>query len=49
VKYTVEMASGGKTYVPSSIKIGVGFQAILRFGLNNLRGCSVGIEDGKYL
>jgi hypothetical protein len=29
MKYTVEMASGGMTYIPSFIKIGSGFQTLL--------------------
>jgi hypothetical protein len=36
-------------YTPSFIKIGTSDQAILRFCLRNLRGCSVGITDGRDL
>jgi hypothetical protein len=36
-------------YIPSFIKIGTGIQAILRFSLKNLRGCNVGITDGRNL
>jgi hypothetical protein len=34
-------------YIPSFMKIGTGVQAILRFPLSNLRGCNVGITDGR--
>jgi hypothetical protein len=37
------------TYIPSLMKIDAGVQAILRFSLRNLRGCNVGITDGKDL
>jgi hypothetical protein len=49
--YTVEMASCGMiySYLPSFMKIGIGVQAALRFCLRNLRGCNVGITDGKDL
>jgi hypothetical protein len=29
------------------MKIGTGIQAILRISLRNLRGCDVGITDGR--
>jgi hypothetical protein len=45
--YAVEIASCGTIYVPSSMKTGTGFQAILRFCLRNMRGCNVGITDGR--
>jgi hypothetical protein len=48
MKYTVQMVSDGIIYVPSFMKIGTGVQAILRFYLENLRGCNVGITDGIY-
>jgi hypothetical protein len=32
-----------------SMKTGTGVQAILRFSLSNLKGCSVGITDGRDL
>jgi hypothetical protein len=47
MKYAVEIASCGMIYLMSFIKIGTGVQAILRFGLRNLRGCNVGITDGR--
>jgi hypothetical protein len=48
-KYTVEMASCGMIYIRSFVKTGTGIQAILRFCLRNLRGCNVGITDGRNL
>jgi hypothetical protein len=36
-------------YIPVFMKIGRGFQAILRFGLRNSRGCNVCITDGRDL
>jgi hypothetical protein len=47
MKYTAEIASCGIIPVPSFLKIGTGVQAILRFFLRNLRGCNVGITDGR--
>jgi hypothetical protein len=44
VKEAAEM-----TYVSSFIKIGTVVQAILRFCLNNLRGCNVGITEKRDL
>jgi cytochrome c553 len=41
-----EMASYGKIYIPSFMKIGAGLQKLLRFCLSNLRGCNVGIIEG---
>jgi hypothetical protein len=37
----------GMIYTPSFRKIGIGVQEILRFDLRSLRGCNVGITDGK--
>jgi hypothetical protein len=31
------------------MKNGAGIQAVLRFSLRNLRGCNVGIADGRDL
>jgi hypothetical protein len=42
------MASYGTKYVPSFVKIDVEVKAILRFSLGNLRGCNVGIIEGRY-
>jgi uncharacterized protein YraI len=47
--YSFEMASCGIIYLPSFMKIAAGLQAILRFCLRNLKGCNVGITDGRYL
>jgi hypothetical protein len=49
MKYAVEMGSGGMIYTPTFMKTGTGVQAILRFCLSNLRGCTVGITDGRDL
>jgi hypothetical protein len=43
MKYANDMVSGGMIYILSFIKTGTGVQAILRFYLYNLRGCSVSI------
>jgi hypothetical protein len=47
MKYVAEIASCGMIYDPGFMKISTGFQAILRFSLRNLRGCNVGITDGR--
>jgi hypothetical protein len=47
--YAVEVASRGMIYLPCFIETGRGVQAILRFCLKNLRGCDVGITDGRDL
>jgi hypothetical protein len=47
MKYTVEMALCGMIDIKSFMKIGTGVPKILKFGLRNLRGCNVGITDGK--
>jgi hypothetical protein len=36
-------------YIPSLMKTGIDVQEILRFFLRNLRGCNVGIADGRGL
>jgi hypothetical protein len=36
-------------FLSSFMKIGLGVQAILRFFLRNLRGCNVGITNGRDL
>jgi hypothetical protein len=38
LKYAVQMASGGMTYIQDLMKTGTGVQAILRFCLRNLKG-----------
>jgi hypothetical protein len=45
VQYTIKMDLGGTIYVPSFVKIGVGFLAALRLWLRDFKGCSVGIND----
>jgi hypothetical protein len=47
--YAVEIPSQGMIFLPSFMKIDAGVQAILRFCLRNLRGCNVGITDGRDL
>jgi hypothetical protein len=47
--YPIEMDSCGVIYVPSFMKTGTGVQAILRFCLNNLACCNVGVSDGRDL
>jgi hypothetical protein len=49
MKYAVEIASYGMIYLLSFRKTGAGIQAILRFCLRNLRGCNIGITDGRNL
>jgi hypothetical protein len=49
MKYAVEKASCGMIYLPSFMKIGTGVQVILKFCLRILRGCDVGISDGRDL
>jgi hypothetical protein len=43
------MGSGGIIYIPCFMKIGTGVKGILRLCLNNLRGCDIGITDGRNL
>jgi hypothetical protein len=45
--HAVEMSSDGMININIFMKIGIGVQATLRFCLNNLKACSVGITDGK--
>jgi hypothetical protein len=45
----LEMASSGMMYIPSFKTIGSDIQVLLRFCLNCVRGCNVGITDGKDL
>jgi hypothetical protein len=45
MKYAVEMASDGMTYVPSVMKVGAGVQAMLSFSLRILKDCYIGITD----
>jgi hypothetical protein len=47
MKYAVEIASCGIIYFMCVIKFGIGVEAILRLSLRNLKGCNVGITDGR--
>jgi hypothetical protein len=47
MKLAVEIASCSMIYVPSFMKIGIGVQTIFRFLLITLRGCNVGVSDGR--
>jgi hypothetical protein len=47
--HLTEIPSCSMVHVPSFMKIDAGFQAILRFRFRNLRGCNVGISDGRDL
>jgi hypothetical protein len=41
--------SDDMVYTQIFLKIGTGVKAILKFCLNNLRGCSVGLTDERDL
>jgi hypothetical protein len=43
------MKDAFEMHIPSFLKFGTGVQAMLRFCLSNLRGCNVGISDGKFI
>jgi hypothetical protein len=47
--YAVEMPSCGIIFLQSSPKIGKDVEGILRFCLSSLKGCDVGISDGRDL
>jgi hypothetical protein len=47
--YTVEAVLCGMIYLPSFMKIRTDVLAILRFCLNNLKCCNIGITDGRDL
>jgi hypothetical protein len=49
MKYATEMDLRAMIYIPSFMKIVTGVQAILTIYLINLRGCNVGITDGRDL
>jgi hypothetical protein len=49
MKWTVEMGLTGMIYIPSFMKIGKGAEGILRFCVNNLKGCNIGITSGRDL
>jgi hypothetical protein len=44
-----EMSSCGMIYKPSFMKTGSSVQVMLWFCLRNMRGCNVGVTDGKGL
>jgi hypothetical protein len=48
MKYVVEMASYGMTYILSFMMNGIGIQTILRFFLRNLWGCD-GVTDEGFM
>jgi hypothetical protein len=41
----LQMASCGMIYIPSFMNTGTKVQVILRFCLNNLKRCNIGITD----
>jgi hypothetical protein len=43
----IKMGSGSMIYMQSSMKIGTGSQAILRFCLRNFKGSNISITDGS--
>jgi hypothetical protein len=49
MKCTVQVGSGGMMYIPSFMKIGKDVEGILRFCRRNLKGCNVGITEGRDL
>jgi hypothetical protein len=49
MKHVVEMASCGMMYVPNFMKIGRGVEGILRFCLNNFKGCNDSITHSRNL
>jgi hypothetical protein len=42
-----EMPSYGMILLPSFMKIGTDVKGILRFCVSNLKGCNVGITEGR--
>jgi hypothetical protein len=49
MSHAVEMNSGGMIYIPSFMTVSLGMLVTLRFFLDSLRGCSVGITNGRNL
>jgi hypothetical protein len=49
MEYGFEMASCCMIYIRNFMKIDAGVQAILRVCLKNLRGCNVGVTNGRNL
>jgi hypothetical protein len=49
MKCAIKVGSGDLIYIQRFIKINTGVQGILRFSLSYLKGCIVGITDGRNL
>jgi hypothetical protein len=49
MKCITDVASCGMKYIQSFMETGTGVQATLQFSLINLRGCNVGITEGRDL
>jgi hypothetical protein len=49
MEYIIEIALDVMVHMPSFMWTGSGVQAILKFSLSSLRGCSVGISDVRDL
>jgi hypothetical protein len=49
VIYVVELATYGKIYLPSFMKVSRGVQAILRFRFSNFKDFNIGITDERDL
>jgi uncharacterized protein YraI len=47
MKYAVDTASGDITYIPSFMKIGSGVRVMVKLCLVDLKGCNVGITEGR--
>jgi hypothetical protein len=45
----LEIASCGIICISSFMKTGIDIQAIFRFCLSNLRGCNIGVTDGRFI
>jgi hypothetical protein len=46
MRYAIEMTLDSMAYIPSSIKISAGVQAILRQFVRNFSDCNPGISEG---
>jgi hypothetical protein len=49
MEYTIEIALDGMVHLPSFMMTGSGVQAVLKFSLSSLRGCSVAISNVRDL
>jgi hypothetical protein len=45
--YAADMPSCGMIFLPSFMKTGKDVERILKFRFRNLKGCNVGITDGR--